>query len=140
APVGPVYQAGTLSGNPVAIAAGLATLALTERPGFYEALAQSTTALCRGLEAAAAGAHVDFCADSVGGMFGMYFSPRVPLGYDEVMACDKQRFNRFFHSMLDQGIYFAPSAFEAGFLSAAHGDAEIEATLRAADIAFATLR
>ena len=140
APLGPVYQAGTLSGNPVAIAAGLATLALTERPGFYEDLARTTSALCEGLEAAASRARVDFCADSAGGMFGMYFSPRVPAGYDEVMACDQQRFKRFFHSMLDQGIYFAPSAFEAGFVSAAHGAPEIDATLRAAEAAFAAAR
>ncbi|MEO8974249.1 MAG: glutamate-1-semialdehyde 2,1-aminomutase [Casimicrobiaceae bacterium] len=140
APLGPVYQAGTLSGNPVAIAAGLATLALTERAGFYDALGATANALCRGLEAAAARAKVDFCADFAGGMFGMYFAKRVPSGYDEVMACNRERFNRFFHAMLDRGVYLAPSAFEAGFVSSAHGDAEIGATLRAADTAFATLR
>ncbi|MEP7061735.1 MAG: glutamate-1-semialdehyde 2,1-aminomutase [Betaproteobacteria bacterium] len=140
APLGPVYQAGTLSGNPVAIAAGLATLALTERPGFYEALAGTAVALCRGLEAAARDAGVEFRADSAGGMFGLYFAPGVPASYDQVMACDKARFNRFFHAMLDQGIYFAPSAYEAGFVSAAHGAAELDATLRAARIAFAALR
>jgi len=140
APLGPVYQAGTLSGNPVAVAAGLATLALTERAGFYESLGATTAALCRGLEAAAQRAGVAFCADSAGGMFGMYFASRVPATYDAVMACDKERFNRFFHAMLDQGIYFAPSAFEAGFVSAAHGAAEIDATLRAAEVAFAAVR
>ncbi|HEY7788301.1 MAG TPA: glutamate-1-semialdehyde 2,1-aminomutase [Casimicrobiaceae bacterium] len=136
APLGQVYQAGTLSGNPVAIAAGLATLALTERPGFYEALADTTTALCRGLEDVARRARVDFCADSAGGMFGMYFAPSVPDSYAQVMACDRDRFNRFFHAMLDAGIYLAPSAFEAGFVSAAHQDADIAQTLAAADVAF----
>jgi len=140
APLGPVYQAGTLSGNPVAIAAGLATLALTERAGFYEALGATASALCRGLEAAAKRANVDFCADFAGGMFGLYFAPRVPVSYAEVMACDKARFNRFFHAMLAAGVYFAPSAYEAGFVSAAHGATEIDATLRAADAAFAAAR
>ncbi len=140
APLGPVYQAGTLSGNPVAIAAGLATLALTERAGFYESLTQSTISLCQGLEAAAKRARVDFRADSEGGMFGLYFSPRVPASFAEIMACDKERFNRFFHAMLDAGFYFAPSAYEAGFVSAAHGADDIAATLAAAEAAFATLR
>src|SRR6185312_1594607 len=103
APLGPVYQAGTLSGNPVALAAGLATLAITERPGFYESLAAKASALCRGLEAAARRAGVDFVADSVGGMFGLYFAPRVPASFAEVMSTDKDRFNRFFHAMLDAG-------------------------------------
>ncbi len=137
APLGPVYQAGTLSGNPVAIAAGLATLALTERAGFYDALGATANALCRGLEAAARRAGVDFCADHAGGMFGLYFTGRVPASYDEVMACDKDRFNRFFHAMLDRGVYLAPSAYEAGFVSSAHGAAEIAATLQAAEAAFA---
>jgi glutamate-1-semialdehyde 2,1-aminomutase len=140
APLGPVYQAGTLSGNPVAVAAGLATLALTEAPGFYERLADTTRALCAGLAAAAQRAGVAFCADSVGGMFGLYFAPRVPASYAEIMQCDKERFNRFFHLMLDAGIYLAPSAYEAGFVSAAHTSAEIAATLAAADRAFAALR
>jgi glutamate-1-semialdehyde 2,1-aminomutase len=140
APLGPVYQAGTLSGNPVAVAAGLATLALTEVPGFYETLARRTRAMTDGLAAAAKRAGATFCADSVGGMFGIYFTARVPSSYAEVMACDKERFNRFFHAMLDAGIYLAPSAYEAGFVSAAHGDAEIAATIEAAERAFASVR
>ena len=140
APLGPVYQAGTLSGNPVAVAAGLATLELTEAPGFYEALSARTRALTDGLQAAAQRAGVPFRADAVGGMFGLYFAPRVPESYAEIMACDKERFNRFFHAMLDAGIYLAPSAYEAGFVSAAHGDAEIAATNAAAERAFAAAR
>jgi glutamate-1-semialdehyde 2,1-aminomutase len=137
APLGPVYQAGTLSGNPVAVAAGLATLALTEAPGFYDCLAAKTRALTDGLAAAAKRAGVSFCANAVGGMFGLYFAERVPASYAEVMACDKERFNRFFHAMLDDGVYFAPSAYEAGFVSAAHGDEDIADTIRKAGRAFA---
>jgi len=137
APLGPVYQAGTLSGNPVAVAAGLATLALTEAPGFYDRLAAKTRALTDGLTAAAKRAGVSFCANAVGGMFGLYFADRVPVSYAEVMACDKERFNRFFHAMLDDGVYFAPSAYEAGFVSAAHGDGDIAETIRKAERAFA---
>jgi glutamate-1-semialdehyde 2,1-aminomutase len=137
APLGPVYQAGTLSGNPVAVAAGLATLALTEAPGFYDRLAAKTRALTDGLAAAAKRAGVSFCANAVGGMFGLYFADRVPASYAEVMACDKERFNRFFHAMLDDGVYFAPSAYEAGFVSAAHGDGDIAETIRKAERAFA---
>jgi len=137
APLGPVYQAGTLSGNPVAVAAGLATLALTEAPGFYEALAAKTRALVDGLEAAAKQAGVAFRANAVGGMFGLYFAPSVPASYDAVMACDKERFNRFFHAMLGAGVYFAPSAYEAGFVSVAHSDADIAQTVRSAERAFA---
>ena len=140
APVGPVYQAGTLSGNPVAVAAGLATLALTEADGFYEALAARTRAMTEGVAAAARRAGVPFCADAVGGMFGLYFAERVPSTFAEVMACDKERFNRFFHAMLDAGVYLAPSAFEAGFVSSAHGEAEIAATVEAAEKAFASVR
>ena len=140
APLGPVYQAGTLSGNPVAVAAGLATLALTEAPGFYDRLAAKTKAMTDGLAAEAKRAGVAFCADAVGGMFGLYFAPRVPQTYAEIMACDKERFNRFFHLMLDAGIYLAPSAYEAGFVSAAHGDADIAATTAAAAAAFAAVR
>jgi glutamate-1-semialdehyde 2,1-aminomutase len=136
APLGPVYQAGTLSGNPVAVAAGLATLALTEAAGFYEQLADRTRALVDGLSDAAQRAGVAFCAQSIGGMFGLYFAERLPDSYATVMACDKERFNRFFHAMLDQGVYLAPSAFEAGFVSAAHGDDDIDATLAAASVAF----
>ena len=137
APLGPVYQAGTLSGNPVAVAAGLATLAVVQEPGFYERLAASTRSLCDGLAAAAARNGVAFVANSVGGMFGLYFAAAVPDTYDAVMACDKARFNRFFHAMLDGGVYLAPSAFEAGFVSAAHTPADIAATVALAEAAFA---
>ena len=140
APVGPVYQAGTLSGNPVAVAAGLATLKLLQAPGFYENLTRMTKKLTDGLTAVAKEAGVAFCAQSVGGMFGLYFSAKPPASYAEVMQCDKEMFNRFFHAMLDEGVYLAPSAFEAGFVSAAHGDAEIEATLEAARRVFAKLK
>jgi glutamate-1-semialdehyde 2,1-aminomutase len=137
APLGPVYQAGTLSGNPVALAAGLATLAATEAPGFYEALAKSTKTFTDGMVAAAKYAGVPFSAQAVGGMFGLYFSERIPDSYDTVMATDKARFNRFFHAMLDAGIYLAPSAYEARFVSAAHRPEDIAATHRAAAAAFA---
>ena len=136
APLGPVYQAGTLSGNPVAVAAGLVTLELVQKAGFYEALTAKTKALCDGLIAAAAKYGIPFSAQNVGGMFGLYFSKTCPTSYAEVMACDKEAFNRFFHAMLDAGHYFAPSAFEAGFVSAAHSDADIAATVAAADAIF----
>jgi glutamate-1-semialdehyde 2,1-aminomutase len=140
APLGPVYQAGTLSGNPVAVAAGLATLALTRAPGFYEQLARTTRAFTDGLVAAAARHRVPFAAQAVGGMFGLYFAKAPPQTYDEVMACDVARFNRFFHAMLDVGIYLAPSAYEAGFVSSAHTDADIAETLAAAEAAFARIQ
>ncbi len=140
APLGPVYQAGTLSGNPVAVAAGLATLREIEAPGFHDRLAAVTKSLTDGLAAAARRAGVPFAAQSAGGMFGLYFAPAVPDTYDAVMASDKDRFNRFFHAMLDAGVYFAPSAFEAGFVSAAHGAADITATLAHAEKAFAAIR
>ncbi|NDP43563.1 MAG: glutamate-1-semialdehyde 2,1-aminomutase, partial [Aromatoleum sp.] len=114
APLGPVYQAGTLSGNPVAVAAGLATLREIEAPGFYDRLGATTKSLTDGLTAAAKTAGVPFVAQSIGGMFGLYFAATIPDTYDAVMAADKARFNRFFHAMLDAGVYFAPSAFEAG--------------------------
>ncbi|MBA4094016.1 MAG: glutamate-1-semialdehyde-2,1-aminomutase [Candidatus Accumulibacter sp.] len=136
APLGPVYQAGTLSGNPVAVAAGLATLKLVQQPGFYADLTRKTKALCDGLTAAAARHGVAFSAQSVGGMFGLYFRAACPTSYAEVMTCDKEAFNRFFHAMLDAGHYFAPSAFEAGFVSAAHTDADIAATVAAAEAVF----
>jgi glutamate-1-semialdehyde 2,1-aminomutase len=132
APLGPVYQAGTLSGNPVAVAAGLATLALTEVPGFYDSLAATTRRLTDGLERVGRDAGVPLSAQAVGGMFGLYFAPAIPDSYDAVMACDRDRFNRFFHAMLDAGVYLAPSAFEAGFVSAAHTPADIDETLQAA--------
>ena len=136
APLGTVYQAGTLSGNPVAVAAGLATLKLIQAPGFYESLAQTTKALCDGLSAAAKKYGIAFSAQSVGGMFGLYFRAECPQTYDEVMECDKEAFNRFFHAMLDAGHSFAPSAFEAGFVSAAHSDTDIAETVAAAEVVF----
>lgn len=139
APLGPVYQAGTLSGNPVAVAAGLATLRKVQAEGFFEALSQITTYLVKGLEAAANEAGCVFSAQSVGGMFGLYFSARPPESYAKVMACDKDAFNRFFHLMLLEGVYLAPSAFEAGFVSAAHTEADLDATIAAAGRAFAKL-
>ena len=137
APVGAVYQAGTLSGNPVAVAAGLATLRLVQAPGFYEKLAARTRQLTEGLTAAARQHGVAFCAQAVGGMFGIYFRENLPESYAEVTSCDRDAFNGFFHVMLQEGVYFAPSAFEAGFVSAAHGDAEISKTVAAAEQIFA---
>jgi len=137
APLGGVYQAGTLSGSPVAVAAGLASLNQIARPGFYEVLTARTERLVTGLNAAAAKHGVRFVADSVGGMFGLYFAAGVPASYADVMASDKDSFNRFFHAMLDAGHYFAPSAFEAGFVSAAHSEADIDSTIAAADAWFA---
>ena len=139
APLGPVYQAGTLSGNPVAVAAGLATLREIEVPGFFDRITASTCALADGLTTAAHEHNVTFSAQSIGGMFGIYFRATPPTSYTEVMQCDVQAFNRFFHAMLEQGVYFAPSAFEAGFVSAAHGTAEIDATLTAARRYFSAL-
>jgi glutamate-1-semialdehyde 2,1-aminomutase len=139
APVGPVYQAGTLSGNPVAVAAGLATLQLIQAPGFHDRLAASTHQLCSELEAAARARRIPFSARSVGGMFGLFFRETPPTSYAEVMQCDKDAFNRFFHAMLAEGVYFAPSAYEAGFVSAAHGPAEIDRTVKAAAKVFAAL-
>ncbi|HQX07367.1 MAG TPA: glutamate-1-semialdehyde 2,1-aminomutase [Zoogloea sp.] len=140
APLGGVYQAGTLSGSPVAVAAGLASLNQIARPGFYEVLTARTERLVTGLNAAAAKHSVRFVADSVGGMFGLYFAAGVPASYADVMASDKDSFNRFFHAMLDAGHYFAPSAFEAGFVSAAHSEADIDSTIAAADAWFAANR
>jgi glutamate-1-semialdehyde 2,1-aminomutase len=139
APLGPVYQAGTLSGNPVAVAAGLATLTAIQAPGFYERLSERTRTLTDGLAATAASAGVTFSAQSIGGMFGIYFAAKTPQSYAEVMTCDKDAFNRFFHRMLDAGVYLAPSAFEAGFVSAAHAAADIQETVRLADEAFRRL-
>jgi glutamate-1-semialdehyde 2,1-aminomutase len=139
APLGPVYQAGTLSGNPVAVAAGLATLRAIEAPGFYDRLGERTRMLTEGLAAAARRAGIAFSAQSIGGMFGIYFSPQAPNSFASVMACDKERFNRFFHHMLDAGFYFAPSAFEAGFVSAAHKAVDIDQTIAAAQTAFAAV-
>ena len=140
APLGPVYQAGTLSGNPVAMAAGLKTLELISAAGFFERLTESTTVLVNGLAQRATSAGIDFTTNSVGGMFGLFFTAASQVtSFDEVMSCDQNRFKQFFHAMLDEGVYLAPSAFEAGFVSAAHGDEVIEQTLRAAAKVFDTL-
>lgn len=137
APSGPVYQAGTLSGNPVAMAAGLAMLELIQAPGFHDRLAVQTQALCDGLQHAADAAGVAFSTNHVGGMFGLFFHAGPVTRYVQATAADVPRFNRFFHAMLKRGVYLAPSAFEAGFLSSAHTAADIEATVQAAREAFA---
>lgn len=139
APLGGVYQAGTLSGSPVAVAAGLASLRLASTQGFHEQLANSTRSLVEGLRAAANAAGVPFSADAIGGMFGIYFRSAVPTSYAEVMDSDAEAFRRFFHAMLAAGHAFAPSAFEAGFVSAAHSAEDIAATVADARDAFATL-
>ena len=139
APLGGVYQAGTLSGNPVATACGLATLREISRPGFFDALGAKTRALVDGLKGAADAAGVPFCVDSQGGMFGFFLMPELPQNYTTVMTTDQPRFNRFFHGMLDRGIYLAPALYEAGFVSAAHTDADIAATVAAAAEVFRTL-
>jgi len=139
APLGAVYQAGTLSGNPVAVTAGLETLKLIQAPEFHAKLTAKTKKLVDGLVAAAKGAGVVFSAQSVGGMFGLYFSEQCPTSFAEVMQTNKENFNQFFHSMLDAGIYLGPSAFEAGFVSAAHTDDDIEFTLAAAKKAFSAI-
>src|SRR5512134_3101267 len=133
APLGPVYQAGTLSGNPVAVAAGLATLRLVLEPGFFDRLTARTASLVEGLNGIAKRRGAAFSAAHVGGMFGVFFRASPPQSYAEVMQSDKDAFNRFFHAMLEAGVYLAPSAYEAGFVSSAHGEAEIAATLQAAD-------
>lgn len=140
APLGPVYQAGTLSGNPLAMAAGLTTLKLISRDGFYEALTAYTQRMLSGLEERAAAAGVPFITTQVGGMFGLYFSNAERIAtFDDVMASDAERFKRFFHLMLEGGVYLAPSAFEAGFTSIAHGEEELAITFAAAERAFAIL-
>ena len=137
APIGSVYQAGTLSGNPVATACGLATLREIQRPGFYDALAARTQSLVTGLTAAATRAGVPFCADSEGGMFGFFLLGQLPQNYATVMTTDGPAFNRFFHAMLDAGVYYAPALYEAGFVSAAHTAADIDVTVDAAARYFA---
>ena len=139
APLGPVYQAGTLSGNPVATACGLATLAEISKPGFYEDLARKSRALVDGLSAAAKEAGVAFCGDCEGGMFGFFLLEQLPQNYAQVMKSDNTRFNRMFHGMLAHGVYFAPALYEAGFVSAAHTDADIAETVSAARAVFKTL-
>ncbi len=136
APAGPIYQAGTLSGNPVAMAAGLAMLELIQAPGFHAGLADATNALCDGLEAAARDAGVPFSTTRIGAMFGMFFTDQYVDTYAQAVACDIGAFNRFFHAMLDRGVFLAPSAFEAGFMSSAHDPAIIEQTVAAAREAF----
>ena len=140
APLGPVYQAGTLSGNPIAVAAGLATLQLVVQPRLLERIESTARMLTEGLLTEARKAGVTFSSQSIGSMFGIYFRDAPPRSFAEVTQCDREHFNRFFHAMLEQGVYLAPSAYEAGFVSAAHGEAEIDATLAAARAAFAKLR
>jgi len=140
APLGPVYQAGTLSGNPVAMAAGLANLRLVQEDGFYEKLGSVAEGLTAGLAERAQAAGIDFSSNQVGGMFGLFFSDQHPISrFSQVMACDQDRFVRFFHGMLREGVYLAPSAFETGFVSSAHDEQAIAATLGAAERVFATL-
>ncbi|MFM2118812.1 MAG: glutamate-semialdehyde--aminomutase, partial [Pseudomonadota bacterium] len=139
APLGPVYQAGTLSGNPIATACGLATLREISKPGFFEALGAQTRRLVDGLKTGADAAGVPFVVDAQGGMFGFFFAGQLPQNYTQVMATDKERFNRWFHLMLDRGVYLAPALYEAGFVSAAHGEAEIAATVAAAAESFRLL-
>jgi glutamate-1-semialdehyde 2,1-aminomutase len=139
APLGAVYQAGTLSGNPVATACGLATLQEISKPGFYDALASRTRALVTALEAAATDEGVPFCGDSEGGMFGFFLLPELPQNYAQVMRTEGARFNRLFHGLLDRGVYIAPALYEAGFVSAAHTDEDIAATVAAAREVFRAL-
>ncbi len=137
APLGGVYQAGTLSGNPIATACGLATLREIQKPGFYEALGARTQSLVTNLSQAAAKSGVPFCADSEGGMFGFFLLDALPQNYGQVMKTDGPAFNRFFHTMLDSGVYYAPALYEAGFVSAAHSAEDIDATVDAAARYFA---
>ena len=139
APLGPVYQAGTLSGNPVAVAAGLKTLELIQEVNFYEKLNLMTSKLVQGIMQAAGEKGIEFSARNVGGMFGLYFRESPPNSFDEIMESDRTKFNKFFHSMLKQGIYFGPSAFEAGFVSAAHTEKDIKETIEASHKAFESL-
>jgi glutamate-1-semialdehyde 2,1-aminomutase len=140
APLGPVYQAGTLSGNPVSMAAGLKTLELISKPGFHEGLSTAASSLCEGLKQRAKAAGIPLTTNQVGGMFGFFFTAEETVtNFAQVSACDVERFQKFFHGMLDEGVYLAPSAYETGFVSAAHGDAEINTTLDAAEKVFASL-
>ena len=140
APVGPVYQAGTLSGNPVAVSAGLATLKRVLEPGFFDKLGRTTAALVQGLAGEAQALDIPFSGDSAGGMFGVFFRASAPRSFAEVMQSDREAFNRFFHALLERGVYVAPSAYEAGFVSSAHTSADIEATIAAARAAFGAVR
>jgi glutamate-1-semialdehyde 2,1-aminomutase len=138
APLGNVYQAGTLSGNPVATACGLSTLREIQKPGFFEALGVSTRSFVQGLLGAAQTAGVAMVGDSEGGMFGFFFASALPRNYTEAMAADKTAFNRFFHAMLAQGVYLAPAMYEAGFVSATHTPADIAAAVVAAQHSLTT--
>jgi len=141
APEGPVYQAGTLSGNPLAMTAGLTTLELVSQPGFYEKLTERTSQLLNGLKQRADKAGISFSTNQVGGMFGLFFSEEKHISrFEQVMQCDQERFKQFFHAMLEQGVYLAPSAFEAGFVSAAHTEQDINTTLDAATAAFTNIK
>jgi glutamate-1-semialdehyde 2,1-aminomutase len=140
APMGPVYQAGTLSGNPVATACGLATLREIGKPGFYEDLSRKTQLLISGLQSAADQADVPFCGDSEGGMFGFFLFDALPQNYAKVMTTDNARFNTLFHGLLDRGVYIAPALYEAGFMSAAHTDADIAETVSIAAEVFNLLQ
>ena len=139
APLGPVYQAGTLSGNPVATACGLATLREVQKPGFYQALEATTASLVTGLTDAARRVGIPFCGDSEGGMFGFFLLDALPQNYGEVMQTDSARFNALFHGLLERGVYVAPALYEAGFVSAAHSAADIETTVEAAEAVFKSL-
>lgn len=140
APLGPVYQAGTLSGNPVSMAAGLATLTLAQAPGFHDNLATKAQKLCAGLEEAAKANNIPLTTNQVGGMFGFFFSGEAKISrFKQVAACDIERFKKFYHGMLDKGVYLAPSAYEAGFVSSMHTDEDIENTIKAANEVFAQL-
>ena len=136
APMGPVYQAGTLSGNPVATACGIATLKAISEPGFFESLGLKTQELTNGLMQSAKRNGIPLSADCQGGMFGFFLLPQLPKNYTEVMKSNSEQFNRFFHGMLSQGIYFAPALYEAGFVSAAHTSADIQETVEIADKVF----
>ena len=139
APLGPVYQAGTLSGNPVATACGLATLREVQKPGFYQALEATTASLVTGLTDAARRVGIPFCGDSEGGMFGFFLLDALPQNYGQVMQTDSARFNALFHGLLERGVYVAPALYEAGFVSAAHSAADIETTVEAAEAVFKSL-
>lgn len=140
APLGPVYQAGTLSGNPVAMAAGLTTLNMISQPGFYETLTQQTEKLVKGLEERAAKANIPLTTNQAGAMFGFFFTEDKNIStFEQVSACDAERFKKFYHGMLEEGIYLAPSSYETGFVSSAHSDEDIEKTLDAAEKVFLTL-
>jgi glutamate-1-semialdehyde 2,1-aminomutase len=139
APTGPVYQAGTLSGNPVATACGLTTLREIAKPGFFDALGARTQSLVDGLSGAAAAAGVPFAGDCQGGMFGFFLLPELPQNYAKVMTSDSPKFNKLFHGLLDGGVYIAPALYEAGFVSAAHTEADIAETVRVAADVFKSL-